>query len=123
MSVKRRKVGLAGEKAARSYLESVGYVITEVNYRCPLGEIDIVAQDGKTVVIVEVRTKTSSVYGRPDESITAVKYHRLYRLAQYYLNGISKPAAACRIDLVAVMLDKNTFNVEYLHHYRAINFG
>lgn len=123
MSAKKQRVGLAGEKAARRYLEGIGFQITDLNYRCLLGEIDIVAREGKTVVIVEVRTKTSLVHGSPEESVTASKYRRLQRLAQHYLRSISSPSAACRIDLVAVMLNKKTLDVESLHHYRAIYFG
>ena len=69
----RLQVGQIGELAARQHLEAIGYEITALNYRCKLGEIDIVALDGSSVVIVEVRTKTSSACGVPEESSTAEK--------------------------------------------------
>ncbi len=123
MTIRRRQVGLAGEKAARAYLEENGYQIIEANYQCPLGEIDIVARENKTIVIVEVRTRTSLSFGGPEESITAEKSHRLQRLALYYLKSVYKHEMPCRIDLVAVMLHKENHSIINLKHIRGILAG
>ncbi len=123
MTIKRRLVGQAGEKLACAYLEEQGYRIIETNYRCPLGEIDIIASDQGTVVLVEVRTRTGSSYGGPEESINAEKAHRLRRLALYYLKSISEKELPCRIDLIAVMLNRNSHDLENLHHIRGILAG
>jgi putative endonuclease len=120
MTKKRIQVGQAGEKAARDHLEKIGYKIVQTNYRCPLGEIDIVARDNATLVIIEVRTKTGSAYGLPEESITAEKARRLRRLTLYYLQKIYGCEVACRIDLVAVMLNRDDLSVRNLNHIRAI---
>ncbi|MFO7951897.1 MAG: YraN family protein [Bacillota bacterium] len=123
MSEKRQKVGLAGEDAARDYLLNKGYEILATNYRCPLGEIDIIARDNRTIVIVEVRTKTGYSFGGPEESITAAKAKKLNRLAMYYLRTISCRDIPCRIDLVAVMLNRNNFLPQKINHIQGILAG
>ena len=123
MTKERQQVGHEGEKAARLHLEKLGYQIIETNYRCSLGEIDIIARDNDTIVITEVRTKTSSVFGMPEESITAEKARRLRRLALYYLQSAYKREVPCRIDLVAVMLNKDNHSVRKLNHIQGILSG
>lgn len=123
MTMKRRQVGLAGEKEARNYLESKGYEIIETNYRCPLGEIDIIAREQETIVFIEVRTRTGLAFGGPEESINSKKAHQMRRLAQYYLKTISVNERPCRIDLVAVRLKKNDLTLEHLNHIKGILAG
>jgi len=101
----RRRRGQLGEAAAAAYLEQKGYRIKERNYRCPLGELDIIAADGGEIVFIEVRTRSSTAFGTPQESIDARKQLRLRRLAAYYLNARGLAGQACRFDVVAVRLD------------------
>lgn len=123
MTKERIRVGKAGEIAARAYLQKLGYSIIEVNYRCPIGEIDIVARDSNAIVLVEVRTKTSRAFGGPEESINAEKARRLRRLALYYLQSIRQNESSSRIDLLAVMLSKETHEVQNIRHYKGILAG
>lgn len=123
MTSKRLQVGEAGEKAARNYLEQLGYRIIETNYRCKLGEIDIIARDLDTVVIVEVRTKTGTDFGTPEESITVKKAQKLHRLSLSYLQTVYKREVASRIDLVAVTLDREKLAVRNINHIRGILAG
>jgi len=123
MTKERIRVGKAGEIAARAYLEELGYTIVEVNYRCPIGEIDIVTRDRDTIVLVEVRTKTSRSYGSPEESINAEKARRLRRLALYYLQSKKQIETSSRIDLMAVILSKETLEVRNIRHIKAILSG
>ncbi len=120
MTSKRLQVGEVGEKAARNYLEQLGYRIIETNYRCKLGEIDIIARDLDTIVIVEVRTKTGKAFGSPEESITGAKAQKLHRLALFYLQSVYRREVSSRIDLVAVMLDKDSHAVRSINHIRGI---
>ena len=82
--MKRRDVGILGEKLASDFLNKKGYHIIETNYRSPEGEIDIIAKYSDSLVFVEVRTKTSLEFGSPEESITATKMERLKATAAYY---------------------------------------
>jgi putative endonuclease len=103
----KKKTGDIGEALAAEYLRKQGYKIHETKYRRREGEIDIVAQDKDCLVFVEVRTRTGSDFGSPEESITAAKKEKLTSMALYYLLTHSELPSLWRIDVVAVELDKN----------------
>jgi len=100
----RRRLGACGERLAAAHLEAKGYRIRDRNYRCREGEIDIVAQDGETLVFVEVRTRRGDALGGPAESVTARKEARLVAAAMAYVQALPEPPADQRIDVVAVQL-------------------
>jgi putative endonuclease len=105
--MKRRDVGILGEKLARDFLGKNGYHILETNYRCPQGEIDIIARHKDTLVFVEVRTKRSRQFGSPEESITPAKMERLRALSAHYWQNHDNLPQLWRIDVIAVELDRN----------------
>jgi len=104
--VKRRDTGILGEKLAKDFLKKRGYRILETNYRCPNGEIDIVAKHKDSLVFVEVRTKTSLEYGSPEESITPAKKERMRAAASHYWQTHHNLPLLWRIDVVGVELDQ-----------------
>jgi putative endonuclease len=104
--MKRRDTGALGEKLAKDFLEARGYHISETNYRCPDGEIDIIARDGEFLVFVEVRTKKSLEFGSPEESITPAKMKKLRAVAYHYLQNRDNLPDSWRIDVVAIELDR-----------------
>ena len=104
--MKRRDVGILGEKLANDFLRKRGYHIWETNYRCPEGEIDIVARHRDYLVFIEVRTKKSLEFGSPEESITPTKMGRLIAAASRYQLTHSNLPPLWRIDLVAVELNQ-----------------
>lgn len=103
--MRRRDTGILGEKLARNSLAKKGYRIVETNFRCPEGEIDIVAQDKDCLVFIEVRTKQSRSFGTPEESITPTKMEKLRAAAAYYLQTHRDLPPLWRIDVVAIELD------------------
>ena len=105
--MKRRDTGVLGEKLARDFLDRNGYHILETNYRCPQGEIDIIARQGDFLVFVEVRTKTSRRFGSPEESITEAKMAKLRAVATHYGQSHDNLPPSWRIDVVAVELDRS----------------
>jgi len=104
--MKRRNVGILGEKLARDFLKKRGYRILESNYRCPEGEIDIVTRHKDSLVFVEVRTKRSLEFGSPEESITPMKMEKLRAVAARYQQTHENLPALWRIDVVAVEMDQ-----------------
>ena len=106
MKMKRNDTGKRGEELARQFLEKRGFRIVETNYRCPEGEIDIIARHKGFLVFVEVRTKTSYEFGSPEESITRIKKKRMITTARHYLQAHDRQPPQWRIDFVAVELDK-----------------
>ncbi len=100
-----KSTGDLGKSLAREYLENKGYRILDTNYRCPQGEVDIVARQDDFLVFVEVRTRTSLNYGSPEESVTPAKKDRLIATALHYRQGHYNMPASWRIDFVGVMLN------------------
>lgn len=97
-------VGRYGEELAAKYLVAAGFAILERNWRCELGEIDIVARDGDTLVVCEVKTRRGLNYGSPLESITYRKLATLRGLAGRWLQQHSMRPPQVRIDVVAVLI-------------------
>jgi putative endonuclease len=97
-------VGRYGEELAAKYLVDAGFAILERNWRCELGEIDIVARDGDALVVCEVKTRRGLNYGSPLESITFRKLSTLRGLAGRWLQQHSLRPPEVRIDVVAVLL-------------------
>jgi putative endonuclease len=91
-----------GENTAARYLRQIGYKIILRNYRSALGEIDIIARDGDTLVFVEVKTRAYDD-PTPEEQVNTTKQHQITKAAKTYLNryGSSQPPA--RFDVVAVV--------------------
>lgn len=113
--MKRKELGALAEKVATEYLVKQGYRILDVNYRCPYGEIDIIAEKGRGVVFVEVRSR-QSFYGHPEESITPRKVERLKKAISYYLALHSHEAhKAWYFDVVVVEFDREG-KVDRLEH-------
>jgi putative endonuclease len=100
--VDRKELGRRGEEAAGAYLERVGFGILERNWRTRAGEVDIVAQDGATLVLVEVKTRRSFVAGTPEESVSPTKQKRLGRLASAYLQKLDEEPGSVRFDVVTI---------------------
>lgn len=101
-----RELGILGEKLARNYLRKRGYHILETNFRCPLGEIDIVARHKDALAFIEVRTRSTRDFGTPEESVTRTKQRKLSRLAEFYLKRHPELSPLSpRIDVVAVEME------------------
>ena len=83
----RRKIvtGKTGEGIASGFLTQNGYQILDVNYRCPIGEIDIVARERDELVFVEVKTRKSSAMGYPEQAVGTAKQKKMSQLALWYL--------------------------------------
>lgn len=113
---KRKQTGRRGEELAAGYLQQKGYAIIERNWRCPVGELDVIAQDGLTLVFVEVRTRQGSRFGRAEESITPAKQARLIELAQTYLQEKTISPQAWRIDVVAIQIEGGRPQVTHLEN-------
>jgi putative endonuclease len=104
--MKRRDTGILGEKLAKDFLKKRGYRIWEANYRCPEGEVDLIAKHKDYLVFIEVRTKKSTGFGSPEESITPAKKERLRAIAAHYRQTHDNLPPLWRIDVVAVELDR-----------------
>ena len=102
MTIARQKLGKFGEDLAIEALESRGYAILARGYRTRYGEIDIVADDGGTIVFVEVKARKTAEYGTAAEAVTPRKQRRLARMATDYLARQQIADRPCRFDVVAI---------------------
>lgn len=104
MTRERDDLGKKGETLARKFLRRRGYRIRALNYSCPRGEIDIIAQDRKSIAFVEVRTLSSAKYGPPFETVRYVKRRRATRAALHYLHRYRLQEMDWRFDFVGIIL-------------------
>lgn len=100
----RQDLGRQGEDWAAQYLERQGFRIIERNWRCSHGEVDIVAWEGQTVVVCEVKTRRSTRCGHPVESVTPQKVNRLRGLTVAWLQEAKVRCRGIRIDVIGVVV-------------------
>ena len=102
MTMERQAMGRTGEDLAVEELERQGYAIVARRYRTRHGEIDIVARDGDTTVIVEVKARATGEFGTAAEAVTPWKQRRLVSMAVDYLARQHLSDRPCRFDVVAI---------------------
>lgn len=112
----RKQTGRRGEDIAALFLTGKGYRIIERNWRCPVGELDLIAQDQDTLVFVEVRSRSGARFGLAEESITPAKQARLVELAQTYVQEKALAAQRLRIDVVAVQLGRGLPQINHIEN-------
>jgi len=119
-----KSLGQYGESLARQYLKDQGYRILEENFRNKIGEIDLIAQDGKTICFVEVKTRQSLNQGQPYEAVTPWKIRKLSQMATFYLkHKYHSLEILSRFDVISIVKNtpeppdiqhiKNAFNSSY----------
>jgi len=102
----RKALGRKGEEAAAHWLESQGFCILEKNFRCPRGEIDLIARDGDQLVFIEVRSRSSASLGSPEESVNRRKQQRITAVARHYLACFHRDIETVRFDVIAVIMSR-----------------
>jgi putative endonuclease len=102
MTNARHSLGKRGEDYAAQYLIDHGYALRARNWRCPVGEIDLVCEQNDRLIFVEVRTRRGDRLGTPEESITPAKRAKLIAAAQTYLTEHNQADRDWRIDVVAI---------------------
>lgn len=105
------QTGKIGEEIAKKHLEDKGYKILEQNYRTKFGEIDLLAEKNKGIILVEVRTKRGEAFGSPEESLNKKKLRKLSFNARF--------KRADRIDAICIVLKPDN-TAERLNHYENI---
>jgi len=100
-------LGKRGEDLATAYLQKKGFQIVVRNYRQKTGEVDIIAKDKKTFVFIEVKTRSSLLYGQPFEAVTTKKQAQLNRIALDYMTRNKINNHAARFDVISILIEKN----------------
>jgi putative endonuclease len=118
MTTRRMRLGAFVEDYAARHLTDLGMVVLDRNWRCRGGELDLVLRDGATLVVCEVKTRTSTDYGSPVEVVTTEKAERLRILAAAWMDERAVRPADVRLDLVGVLVRGGT--VVSLDHVRGV---
>ncbi len=116
MTQRRQRLGRRGEAVAEDYLRRQGCRILARNYRCPLGELDLVAEEDGVVVFVEVKTRRGSRAGSGAEAVGPHKRHRLLRLARYFLATHGLAGVPCRFDVISLTVGAGRARIEVLRN-------
>lgn len=111
---KKHKIGIYGEDKAVEYIKRIGYKIIQRNFRCKVGEIDIITKDKDELVFIEVKTRTSIKYGKPIEAVDAIKKKHMYKSIQYYLINEKIEHDFIRIDAIEVYLRNGICVINHL---------
>ena len=104
--VRNKIEGVGGEIKAVDFLKEKGYNIIETNYTNKLGEIDIIALDGKTLVFVEIKCRSTLAFGRPCEAVDLKKQQKIRKVAELYLLIKGKYYSDCRFDVIEILGDE-----------------
>lgn len=99
--MKDNELGRLSEDRAAEYLKTLGYTILDLRWRCPLGELDIVASEDRTLVFVEVKARSSSAYGLPAEMVTKSKQAKVIKAALSYLKAKALRPETVRFDVIS----------------------
>ena len=111
----RKELGAKGEKLAAKFLKRKGYKIVQRNYRCRLGEIDIIAEQDRSIIFVEVRSKQSERFGPPQYSITRAKRGQISKTALCYIKEKRLVERSCRFDVIAITFSPESRKPEIEH--------
>lgn len=113
-------IGRHGEDLACAWLQRAGYSILERNWRCPYGELDIIAEREGVVIGVEVKTRTNDAAGEPEEAVTPGKQRKLILTLQSYLMEHGDEQRPYQLDVIAVRLASGGAHLETRHYAAAI---
>lgn len=110
-----KQIGDHGEDLAASYLEAKGWLIFDRNYRFEKAELDIVATDRNYIIFVEVKTRSNTYFGRPEEYVTPIKKRNLKKAAEAWIYERKMETAVCRFDIVSIV-QRNKGAPEITHY-------
>lgn len=111
---KKKELGNLGEQIAIEYLKKNKYHILKRNFYCKQGEIDIIAKDKKEIVFVEVKTRTSTDFGKPSESVNYRKQKHMYRTAKYFLYKTNLMEMLIRFDVIEILIADGRVNINHI---------
>jgi putative endonuclease len=123
MRNRRQQTGEAGEALAARLLRKRGYKILEANYRTQLGEIDLIARDGDTIVFVEVKSRRTLNFGNPKGAVTLRKQRKISMVALYYLKTTGQSRSRARFDVVAIHSAAQPPEVEIIRNAFELLYG
>ena len=106
----KKAIGSKWEAAARDYIKMCGYEILYCNYKCSIGEVDIIAKEEKTIVFIEVKFRSSGSYGTAVEAVDNMKQQKIRHVAAHFLmTTYHTESIPCRFDVLGFDKEKITY--------------
>ncbi len=112
----KQRLGREGEQIAERYLIKKGYRLVERNYRCPVGEVDLIALDRRVIVFVEVKARTGHRFGEPLEAVAPRKQRKIIQTAQFFLNEKRLQQRDARFDVIGISWREREPRVEHIEN-------
>ena len=112
--MQKKELGKKGEEMALRFLKKRGYQIIEINYTCKMGEMDIIAREKDTLAFIEVKTRTSTMFGPPQLAVNFSKQWQLSKVALYYLKEKHLEDIKARFDVVAILFGQEGEEIELI---------
>lgn len=116
MTNERRDLGKLGEELALKKIKGLGYKCIARNYRCPMGEVDLIAKDGDCLVFIEIKTRKGKSLGYAKEAITPLKKRKLSKVALAYMKSNNCSDVQSRFDVVAINLNGGKEEIEVIQN-------
>jgi putative endonuclease len=107
-----KDIGGLGEDLAENYIKNHGYIILERNFRCKIGEIDIIGKDKEYIAFIEVKSRYNDDYGRPAEAVNYFKQNKIYKAAEFYIMKNKLYNHNFRFDVIEILLRLETYRYE-----------
>ena len=114
MTQARRKLGEKGEEIAVKFLKKNRFKILCRNYRCRFGEVDIIALHKKTLSFIEVKTRSSEVYGLPQDAILAEKQRKISKVALEFIQRYKLEDKDARFDVMAIQFSSEGYSIDFI---------
>ena len=112
----KRKFGIIGEKIAQDYLKNEGYKIIETNFYTRKGEIDIIAQKGKCIIFVEIKTRNNLEYGTPAMAVNSIKKMHIKNSAKIYIHTNKLYGWSVRFDVIEVIIQNGKCQINHIEN-------
>lgn len=116
MENQKQILGKEGEQIAETYLRKKGYRLVERNYRCPIGELDLIVLDRRVLVFVEVKTRTDNRFGTPLEAVGPRKQRKMIKTALFFLSQHRLHHREARFDVVGISFSEQEPVVEHVQN-------
>ena len=123
MTTRGHDYGRASEDRAARYLQSRGYKILDRNYRCRMGEVDLIAEEGETLVFVEVKARRTDRFGSAKAAVDRRKQIRIAQAAQHYLKATGRWGNRARFDVVAITSSPDGDRIEVIRNAFSLPSG
>ena len=123
MTIERIRLGKTGEELALKRLKKLGYKCVEKNYRCPIGEIDLIAKDGEYLVFIEIKTRKGYSTAYAKEAVDKRKIRQISKTALTYMKENDCCDVKSRFDVVAINLDREFEEIEVITDAFELDYG